>query len=75
MSDQLIPSAGASFQQSGQFDWVSLSRSVVQISVGTLARLSRAGVDAYTVQVGKALCWNLELSAKVQDNLVEEIKT
>jgi hypothetical protein len=74
MSDQLIPSAGASFQQSGQFDWVSLSRSVVQISVGTLARLSRAGVDAYTVQVGKALCWNLELSAKVQDNLVEEIK-
>jgi len=74
MSDQLIPSAGASFQQSGQVDWVSLSRSVVQISVGTLARLSRAGVDAYTVQVGKALCWNLELSAKVQDNLVEEIK-
>ncbi len=74
MSDQLIPSAGASFQQSGQVDWVSLSRSVVQISVGTLARLSRAGVDAYTVQVGKALCWNLELSAKVQDDLVEEIK-
>lgn len=74
MSDQLVPSAGASFQQSGQVDWVSLSRSVVQISVGTLARLSRAGVDAYTVQVGKALCWNLELSAKVQDNLVEEIK-
>jgi len=36
--------------------------------------MSRAGVDAYTVQVGKALCWNLELSAKVQDNLVEEIK-
>lgn len=74
MSDQLIPSAGASFQQSGQLDWVSLSRSVVQISVGTLARLSRAGVDAYTVQVGKALCWNLELSPKVQDDLVEEIK-
>jgi len=73
MSDQLIPSAGASFQQSGHFDWVSLSRSVVQISVGTLARLSRAGVDAYTVQVGQALCLNLELSAKVQDNLVEEI--
>lgn len=73
MSDQLIPSAGASFQQSGQVDWVSLSRSVVQISVGSLARFSRAGVDAYTVQVGKALCWNLELSAKVQDNLVEEI--
>ena len=74
MSDQLVPSAGPSFQQSGQLDWVSLSRSLVHISVGTLARLSRAGVDAYTVQVGKALCWNFQLSAKVQDNLMEEIK-
>lgn len=75
MSGQLVPSAGASFQQTGTVDWVALSNSTVGFSVGALARLSRARVDAYTVEVGKALCLNVQLIAKTQEKVVEEIKS
>ena len=80
MSGQLIPAAagnaagGSSFQQQGQIDWAALTRSTIQTSVGALARWSRAGVDEYTVQVGKILCNDLVLPAEIQEYLVKRIR-
>ncbi|KAI1609029.1 hypothetical protein EDD37DRAFT_673560 [Exophiala viscosa] len=56
MSRQLVPRSGGgsapsadpAFVQQGEVDWVSLSSAVVSVTVGTLARLSGAGVQEIT---------------------------
>lgn len=56
MSGQLIPRNGgpslpkadAPFVQQGEVDWVSLSKAVVSITVGSLTRFSGAGVQEIT---------------------------
>lgn len=67
---QNVPSA---FPQQGQVDWVELSNQSVQISVAVLARLSKAGVDPFTLQVGKAVCFNIALGPPGQERISDEI--
>lgn len=58
MSSAVVPYNPQSqqFTQQGQVDWVALSKSSVQFTVAFLARLSKAGVDALTIQVGRHMC-------------------
>ena len=74
MSGPLVPQpSSAGFSQQGQVDWVELSTRSVQFSVAVLARLSRAGIDAYTLQVGRALCLNFALDPIAQEHIADAI--
>ena len=64
-----LTTSGRSFPQQGQVDWVALSSSTVNFSVAALARFSKAGVDIFTVQIGKALCCSFQLAPHVQDEM------
>jgi len=63
-----------SFQQQGQVDWVSLSWTSVNFSLGILARLSAASVDPYTVTVGHFIGSNFDLSRNGRLNIEEALK-
>ena len=74
MSSALVPSSGFSnFAQQGSVDWVALSNSSVQFSVAVLARLSKAGIDAFTLQFGRAICCNFALEPRAQELVAEAI--
>ena len=74
MSGALVPSSGSSnFAQQGSVDWVALSQSSVQFSVAVLARLSKAGIDAFTLQFGRTICCNFALEPRAQEFVAEAI--
>ena len=73
MSGALVP-ASSSFQQQGSVDWVELSGRSVNFSVAVLARLSKAGIDPFTLQVGRAICTNFSLYPVAQQRLSEAIQ-
>ena len=74
MSASLVPSSGSSnFAQQGSVDWVALSGSSVQFSVAVLARLSKAGIDAFTLLSGQAICCNFALEPRAQELVSEAI--
>ena len=64
---------GPSFAQQGSVDWVALSNSSVQFSVAVLARLSRAGIDAFTLQFGRAICSSFSLEPHAQERIYDAI--
>ena len=75
MSSALVPSGGSSnFAQQGSVDWVALSGSSVQFSVAVLARLSKAGIDAFTLRFGQAICCNFALEPRAQELVSEAIR-
>ena len=75
MSTSLVPSSGSSnFAQQGSVDWVALSGSSVQFSVAVLARLSKAGIDAFTLRFGQAICCNFALEPRAQETVFEAIR-
>ena len=75
MSASLVPSGGSTnFAQQGSVDWVALSGSSVQFSVAVLARLSKAGIDAFTLQFGQAICCNFSLELRAQELVSEAIR-
>ena len=63
----------APFQQQGSVDWVELSSRSVQFSIAVLARLSRAGIDPFTLQVGRAICANFSLQPIAQERITDAI--
>ncbi|KAG8528600.1 uncharacterized protein KY384_006287 [Bacidia gigantensis] len=73
MSGQLTQPS-PSFSQQGQVDWVALSNSSVNFSVAALARFSRAGVDALTVQMGRTLGSIFRLAPHVQEEMHRAIR-
>ena len=74
MSASLVPSgSSSSFAQQGSVDWVALSGSSVQFSVAVLARLSKAGIDAFTLRFGQAICCNFALEPRAQELVSEAI--
>ena len=74
MSGPLVAAnGGPSFAQQGSVDWVALSNSSVQFSVAVLARLSRAGIDAFTLQFGRAICSNFSLEPHAQERIYDAI--
>lgn len=68
-----ITQTPATFQQQGSVDWVELSSRSVQFSVAVLARLSRAGIDPFTLQVGRAICTNFVLDPTAQARISDAI--
>lgn len=74
MSGPLVPSSpAAGFSQQGQVDWVELSSKSVQFSVAVLSRLSRAGIDTYTLHVSRAICLGFALDPIAQGRIVDAI--
>ena len=73
MSGALVP-ASSNFQQQGTVDWVELSGRSVHFSVAVLARLSKAGIDPFTLQVGRAICTNFSLGPVAQQRISEAIQ-
>lgn len=74
MSSALVPSSGfTNFAQQGSVDWVALSNSSVQFSVAVLARLSKAGIDAFTLPSGRAICCKHALEPRAQELVAEAI--
>lgn len=75
MSDALVPSTNAppGFAQQGSLDWVALLNTSVQFPVGVLSRLSKAGIDALTLQVGRAICSNFALEPQSQERISDAI--
>lgn len=69
MSAAVVP-----FAQQGTVDWVALSNASAHFTVGVLARLSKAGVDPFTLQMGRAICANFTLTASVQQSLTDAIQ-
>lgn len=75
MSGALVPSGGSSnFSQQGSVDWVALSNSSVQFSVAVLARLSKVGIDAFTLQLGRVICCNFALESRGQELVADAIQ-
>lgn len=72
MSGPLVP-LNSQFAQQGSVDWVALSNTSVQFSVAVLSRLSRAGIDAFTLQVGRAICFNFALEPDGQERVSSAI--
>ena len=72
MSRALV-STSTNFQQQGTVDWVELSSRSVQFSVAVLARLSKAGIDPFTLQVGRAICTNFSLNPIAQGRISDAI--
>ena len=72
MSGTLVPTS-ARFQQQGSVDWVELSGRSVHFSVAVLARLSKAGIDPFTLQVGRAICTNFSLHPIAQGRISDAI--
>ena len=72
MSGPLV-STSANFQQQGTVDWVELSGRSVQFSVAVLSRLSKAGIDPFTLQVGRAICTNFSLHPIAQGRISDAI--
>ncbi|KAI9889016.1 MAG: hypothetical protein M1814_006074 [Vezdaea aestivalis] len=61
------------FQQQGQVDWIALSKSVIQLSVEAYARLSKAGVEALTLEIGRGLCHSFLLQPASQERIIDAI--
>jgi ankyrin repeat protein len=73
MSNALITTGGGDFQQSGQLDWVSLSKSTFSFGLDVLVRLSRAELDPATIAVSLIIfnrfALNSESQKKIHDAL------
>lgn len=52
---------------------MELSGRSVQFSVAVLARLSKAGIDPFTLQVGRAICTNFSLHPIAQERISDAI--
>jgi hypothetical protein len=78
-NSSLIPSQSSpNFAQQGQFDWVAVARTPVTFTLDVLARYSRAGVDALTVGIARAVCSDFDLKPAAQKRLeasISKLKT
>ena len=74
MSGPLVPSnPHPGFAQQGSVDWIALSNTSVHFSVAVLSRLSKAGIDPFTLQVGRAICYNFALEPNAQERISDAI--
>lgn len=55
--------------KTGIIDWVGLTKTSANFSIGSLARLSRTGIDPYTLQVGQAICFQFYLDESSQERI------
>jgi ankyrin repeat protein len=69
MSGPLIPAGSGSFEQSGQLDWVSLSRSTFGFGLDLLVRLSKAEISPATIIIGQIACNRFEIKPEAQKRI------
>lgn len=62
---------GSSFTQQGTVDWVALVQTPIQFTIAVLGRLSAAGIEPFTVEVGRAICSKIPLGAHGEKMLRE----
>lgn len=70
-----LPIVANSFSQQGTVDWVNLEQQTLSFSIGVLARLSSAGVDALTVSVGQAIFQNFRLGHAGRTNVQKALQS
>ena len=73
MSDSSSQQAVTTFQQQGQVDWIALSNSTFNFTLGVLSRLNKAGVDTLTSSIGKIICRRLALTVNGQERVQSAI--
>jgi ankyrin repeat protein len=73
MSGALVPTARGSFQQTGQLDWVSLSKSTFTFGLDVLVRLSKAELDPATVAIGLITCNRFVIRAEAQKRIYDAL--
>ncbi|KAF2191922.1 hypothetical protein K469DRAFT_556467, partial [Zopfia rhizophila CBS 207.26] len=69
MSGPLVPIGGGNFQQTGQVDWVSLSKIPVTFGLGVLVRLSKAELDPATIAIGGFACNQFVIKTEAQKRI------
>lgn len=73
-NSSLVPSQSSpNFAQQGQLDWVAVARTPVAFTLDVLARYGKAGVDALTVGIARAVCSQFDLKPAAQKRLEESI--
>lgn len=61
LTQDLQPSTAVGFQQQGTVDWTRVMSGSVKFSVDVLSRLSKAGVETFTVYAARAIFSNVKL--------------
>ncbi|KAH7199421.1 hypothetical protein DER44DRAFT_871857 [Fusarium oxysporum] len=61
LSQDLQPSTAVGFQQQGTVDWTRIMSGSVTFSVDVLSRLSKAGIEAFTIYAARAIFSNVKL--------------
>jgi ankyrin repeat protein len=69
MSGPLITIGSEGFQQSGQIDWVSLSRSSFSFGLDVLVRLSKAELDVATIAISLVIFNRFALNPESQKRI------
>ncbi|KAF1944724.1 hypothetical protein EJ02DRAFT_463819 [Clathrospora elynae] len=75
MSSALTTAGGGSFQQSGQLDWVSLSKSTFSFGLDFLVRLSRAELDTATIAVSLTMFNRFALNTQSQKKILDALSS
>ncbi|ERF76459.1 hypothetical protein EPUS_06120 [Endocarpon pusillum Z07020] len=75
MSGALVPTGGGNFQQSGQLDWVSLSKSTITFGFDVLVRLSKAELNPATVIIGRIACNRFVIKAEAQKRIYDALSS
>ncbi|KAF7513270.1 hypothetical protein GJ744_009691 [Endocarpon pusillum] len=75
MSGTLVPVGGGNFQQSGQVDWVSLSKSTLTFGLDVLVRLSKAGLNPATKIIGQTACNRFVIKAEAQKRIYDALSS
>ncbi|KAF4960777.1 hypothetical protein FGADI_720 [Fusarium gaditjirri] len=61
LSQEGQPSTAVGFQQQGTVDWTSVLSGSVTFSVDVLSRLSKAGIEAFTLYAARAIFSNVKI--------------
>jgi hypothetical protein len=75
MSGPLVLTGGGNFQQSGQLDWVFLSKSTFEFGLDVLVRLSKAELDPATMAIGLIACNRFVIKAEAQKRIHDALSS
>jgi len=68
-------SAGSTFPQNGQLDWIAFIKGTAQATISILTRLSAFGVEPLTVLVAQNVFSTLCLSSEGQKNVIKALSS
>ena len=62
------------FPQQGQVDWTALGKTTIEFTVNTIARISKAGVEALTIYAAGSIFHQVKLDALGEQRMNDAIK-